>query len=205
MEALIAEPESRKVLARKALAGLTLDETFSWLSETFASLGADELALSRPAYDMPQHQIAVGGRFARKEPPAFEELERWFANAAVILDRVSEKSSSASPVRCWPHHFDIATLIAIETNEQARSINVGFSPGDDSYDEPYWYVSPWPRATEPELSELASGGHWHTEGFFAAVLTGTQTLAHGEGQEKAVRDFVDSATDASRRILGVGE
>ena len=44
------------------------------------------------------------------------------------------------------------------------------SPGDGSYPEPYWYVSPWPASEQGDLPELKGGGFWHTTGFTAAVL-----------------------------------
>ena len=59
-------------------------------------------------------------------------------------------------MRTWPHHYDSATLILLdpaETGEDARSINVGMSPGDGSYAEPYWYVTPWPPPPEKTILE----------------------------------------------------
>ncbi len=77
-----------------------------------------------------------------------------------------------SPVRCWPHHFDLATLVSFdeESSDVNRSISIGFSPGDESYETPYFYVAPWPYPEMRLLPDLAHG-HWHTDGFLAGVLT----------------------------------
>ena len=57
---------------------------------------------------------------------------------------------------CWPHHFDIATLVKLEDGQpaNARSIGVGVSPGDEYYAQPYVYVSPWPRFDAGKLPDL---------------------------------------------------
>ena len=49
-----------------------------------------------------------------------------------------------SPVRCWPHHFDIATCVALESGdpERERGIGTGLSPGDGTYGQPYFHVNP---------------------------------------------------------------
>jgi hypothetical protein len=76
------------------------------------------------------------------------------------------------------------------------------SPGDESYREPYFYVSPWPYPSERSGPALAGGGHWHTEGFFAAVLPGTELIRAGDDQAAALVAFVRSAVAASRTLAG---
>jgi hypothetical protein len=90
-----------------------------------------------------------------------------YANAAEILERLHAQHPDASPVRLWPHHFDVATLIG-------GTLGVGFLAGDDEIDEPYWYVydSPMPD-TLPELP----AGEWHRGTWTGAVLTGNPDAA----------------------------
>jgi hypothetical protein len=207
-DARVIDAESRAVRARRPLDGSTLDETFAWLVEELVSLGGESPRLERPSYDMPAHDVQTGGRFEPCDPAAFEEMEGWFANAAHVLQRVSGDNPNASPVRVWPHHFDIATLVTLDPgkgSEEARSINVGMSPGDDTYEEPYWYVSPWPYPRDPGLPELESGGHWHTEGFLAAVLPAGRIVEAGGEQEAVVQSFVDSAVKGAAGLLEAGD
>jgi len=117
-------------------------------------------------------------------------------------------------VLCWPHHFDIATLITLDVDEPdpetARSINVGLSPGDESYDEPYFYVTPWPEPREPEKEVLAGGGLWHKEDFTAAVLPASRlpdlspTDPDRRAQEQAeqVYAYLRTSIAACRSLLG---
>ena len=114
-----------------------------------------------PPYEMPPHAVARGGKFTGWRSPAFAELERWYAAADRLLREVRRKQShrpgNASPVRCWPHHFDLATLIELPPGASAVSatIGVGLSPGDGSYEEPYFYVTPWPYPANRERHPVA--------------------------------------------------
>jgi hypothetical protein len=61
---------------------------------------------------------------------------------------MSAAIAEASEVRCWPHHFDLGSLIVVETSadgELTKSIGIGLSPGDEAHAEPYFYVSPFER------------------------------------------------------------
>jgi hypothetical protein len=108
-------------------------------------------------------------------------------------------------VRCWPHHFDIATLIQIDPphlGEGARSIGVGMSPGDASYAEPYWYVTPWPYPSQDQLGCLPAGA-WNRRGWTGAVLTATEIVreASAGDQTRLIRNFVGAALSRSHALL----
>src|SRR4051794_19514996 len=113
------------------LAGRTLDQARAWASET---LGGD-VGQVGPAYDMPAHAVATGGAFHGDDPAARAELGRWFAAGDQLLRASVAGRPEASPVRCWPHHFDLGTLL--RQPGPGRTIGAGFSPGDGSYAEPY--------------------------------------------------------------------
>jgi hypothetical protein len=74
---------------------------------------------------------------------------------------------------------------------------VGLSPGDASYPQPYFYVGPYPHPPLESLRPLASG-HWHREGWLAAVLTADELIQESASrkQEEVVRSFVDDAIAA---------
>ena len=76
-------------------------------------------------------------------------------------------------------------------------MGVGFSPGDDSYAQPYFYVAPWPHPKQDDLPKL-SVGHWHTAGFTAAVLTGDDILQASPG---SVADFLSNAIRSATDLL----
>ncbi|GET43666.1 hypothetical protein [Microseira wollei] len=105
----------------------------------------------------------------------------------------------------------MATLITLpDKHSQAEhgneggemTVGVGMSPGDKSYDEPYWYVTPWPYPDTTNLPQVDGGGFWHTQHWVGAVLKASQlTQESASAQAKQVRVFLDSAVKASKALL----
>lgn len=192
-----------------ALDGRTLDEGYAWLASAIATLtGAEAPSLVRPDHELPAHPTGEGAPFSLDPPETFAETARWYANADRVLQPLSASSPHASPVQCWPHHFDLAVLFSFEsqeTGEAARSIGVGLAPGDESYAEPYWYITPYPLPDTPAVPPLDGQGVWRTEGWRGAVLTGSTLVAAGGAEEQAARvqAFVRTALAASRALLGL--
>jgi hypothetical protein len=188
--------------ASHALAGSTMQRALAWLSERVAD---EPNRLSIPTHDMPDHPIADGAPFGDTAAEARTELGGWFANASAAVRAVVAENRSASMVRCWPHHFDVASLITLDEEhcaQESRSIGVGFSPGDGSYDQPYFYVTPWPYPSTDALPLLPAGVHWHTEGWTGAVLTAEQVISRpADRQRVLVLDALGSAITACRTLL----
>jgi len=198
-----------KPAARQALEGRSLDEAHAWLAEELAKLGValPTSGLSRTSYELPDHPVAGGAPFSAAAP-AHAELARWFSNGQSALAAPAFSGKEASELRIWPHHFDLGSLLTLATNEDgslARSIGLGLSPGDDSYPEPYFYVSPWPYPKESALPALVAGGSWHTEGFTSAILSAADLLeGPADRQEQRLGEFLETAVTASRAALTAG-
>ena len=199
----LLDPASES-LARSELAGRTLADAYAWLAEMIhrATHAARAPALVHPGFELPPHPLGRGGRF--ELAPGLAELARWYANADGVLRRLAQATRGAGAVLCWPHHFDIATLIAIAhaaDGRAARSVGAGLSPGDASIDEPYVYVNHWPATARRALPPLAAG-EWFTQGWVGAALRGSQIVAAGDAadQEALVRAFLASALDESRAL-----
>ncbi len=102
-------------------------------------------------------------------------LGDWFAVAHEVLTEIvctfGKIAVRPPSIRCWPHHFDLAVLLQLDAGdaEVARSVGVGLSPGDEHYDQPYFYCSPWPISEATLLPELPPPLRWHTEGFTSAI------------------------------------
>lgn len=205
---LLVFDEGGAIADSVSLEGQTIDSAVLWLEEAVAtrSGGSPDRPIRIRDYEMPAHPVATGAVFAVGNPPAFAELARWFANGNLLLKELTSSDGGWAEVRCWPHHFDLGTVISLESSGDAssgRSIGVGLSPGDTSYPEPYFYVNPYGLADPPaDRRALESGAHWHTEGWFGAVLTATAIVANpGESQRSAVSSFLHGAVDAARNLL----
>src|SRR5207247_497257 len=119
---------------------------------------------------------------------AFEELAGWYGNAAVVLETLRAATPTASEVRCWPHHFDLATLITVAPGQ---SVGVGMEPGDQYYAEPYFYVNMHPAPDARALPPLHGHGTWHTHEWIGAVLPASRLAA--SGQRSQIERFTGSA------------
>jgi hypothetical protein len=204
--ALLLLGEGGETLRELPLEGRTLDEAYDWAQREVESLLGQPLdkPLERPE-GLPVHPVSAGAPFSFTGPAA-AELERYYADSDRLLRVLRERNSGASPVACWPHHFDIATLIRLDVPgaeaETARSIGAGLSPGDEGNPAPYFYVLPWPRPAG-ELPALA-GGRWHTGDWVGAVLDASDFTNAGSngGQYERIERFLNSAVAACRGLLG---
>ena len=201
--------EGENVGSELPLDGKANADAGAWVAERVTEAGYDAAGLGEPSpYELPPHGVAQGDNYTvGSNEGAFVELGAWYDSADSALEAVvnalSDLEPGPSPVRCWPHHFDIATLIALEEGdaEEARSIGVGLSPGDETYAEPYYYVTPWPYPDAEKLPKLPPSGRWHTEGYVGAIATASRIGELGS-KRVAVMDFLQSSIARSRELLG---
>jgi hypothetical protein len=190
------------------LNGRTDAQARQWLGEQLRAQGLDAHALDAPSpYEMPAHAVTQGAAYGVADlADALVELVAWFANAEFLLVRIQRqmigRNLAASDVRCWPHHFDLATLISFPTRNAAATgyVGAGLSPGDANYDEPYFYVSVYPKPDSASLPRLPKLGHWHTHEFMAAVAPAHRIVA-ANNQKAAAEEFLKAAVDVAIKIL----
>jgi len=184
-----------------ALDGRRDAEVREWLGRNVQAHGLDPARLDAPLpYALPP--LPGGDVYAAAAlAQPLGALATWYANANAELGEVCRHVAryglSAPPVRCWPHHFDLDTLITVAPGQ---TTGVGFEPGDDYYDEPYFYVSLYPAPAVASLPPLPPIGAWHAKDFTAAVATATRILA-AQDQGKAVTAFLHGALDATVAAL----
>ncbi len=187
------------------LDGKALPQALQWLSSELKRQGLDPVRLTtKKHYEIPAHAVATGAPWQRGDAAAFEVLAGAYHDAWLVASAIESRTPGASPTRCWPHHFDLATLVTLPpaSDGSGRTIGVGLSPGDDSYQEPYFYVGPYPHPDPATLGPLPLG-HWHTTGWVGGVLTLTElvTLAPDAGQRAPVTAYVEAAMESCRRVL----
>lgn len=188
-----------------ALTGYTLAEATAWLDDVLESVALKPASNVPLPYDLPA-EVADIARVPDALPDGLNSVAAWFNLADGALKKLAAVHAGLnpgpSPVRCWPHHFDIATYVSLEAGdpETAKGIGVGMSPGDETYAQPYFYVNPWPHLDPSTLPEAPHPGHWHTQGFVGAVATGDEVLSTND-TEKALSEFLESAFAIGHRLL----
>ena len=116
-------------------------------------------------------------------------LGRWYGMAFAALEavRADAVSVDASEPQLWPGHFDPA----IEVGDEDHRGSYGASPGDQSIDEPYLYMSAW----WPDRLELdRSDPMWNAPSFVGAVLRVSE-FPEGVDSVEVAANFWRSARD----------
>ncbi|MEQ9423041.1 MAG: hypothetical protein RJQ09_01390 [Cyclobacteriaceae bacterium] len=183
----------------------TQTQALIWLEEYFEAKGMETTGfqINRP-YEIPKYPQQSGGKFELQNPELFAELAAYFHNTNHVVWQVIKNEANASEINCWPHHFDIASLLTLSDTgdpETSISIGVGFSPGDEQYQEPYFYLTPWPYPDVAELPEGFGPGKWHTDGWVGAVLTATEMMESNNSPQQAVLSFYNNGLDILKKIL----
>ena len=168
-----------------ALDGQTDAQVRHWLGKQLEARHLAPSALDDPApYEIPPHAIAQGAAYeGRADADGLANLAAWYADAATLIEDVrahlAGQRLEVSTLCCWPHHFDLAILAMVPAGLSAEPglIGVGLSPGDEYYDEPYFYVSIYPEPDPAMFPPLPVIGKWHTRDFTAAVATAPMILA----------------------------
>jgi hypothetical protein len=180
------------------LQGLRDADVRQWLGGHLSARGLDAAALDAPLpYRIHAHAIASGAPYgAVGLGAALAELVTWYANAHRVLEerraRIIDRGIEAPPVRCWPHHFDLDSLLALGSGTGAHTVGVGFCPGDEYYRQPYFYVTRHPPPDVAALPPLPPIGHWHSHHFTAAVALADRILA-AQDQAAETAAFLDAA------------
>jgi hypothetical protein len=173
-----------------------------WLGGLAGQRGLDPGALDAPLpYTLPAHAVASGAAYwPSANAQQLGELAAWFSNANAALNGLRQqlvaRGRDVPPVRCWPHHFDLDMLVTVAPG---RTTGIGFEPGDEHYDEPYFYVSIHPAPEAAALPKLPIG-HWHTKNFTAAIAT-AQRIVAAKDPGGDVMAFLRAATDATIAAL----
>ena len=153
-QALMGRPLTDNLILGLRLQDLTLlarsgrgDESFSLIGQTEVAVGEwlrdlirchnlDYQKLEEPGpYTLPAHGLNSGQVYGVADAKGREEFAKYYRNVTPFLEVVCEAYPQASPVRCWPHFFDIATLLTFDQKGSSKkaTIGVGLSPGDATF------------------------------------------------------------------------
>lgn len=190
LEAIALGDEEQRV----SIEGWPLKKLWNWFRER----SGVEVEHRDYGEAMPPHPVAdEGAPIPSPSRPlrAFAEVTKL---GFELLEPIARADEGWSPVRTWPHHFDTATIRILDPDggpEEARSVNVGLSPGDGSCDEPYLYVTPWPAPDVSAAPSLPGSGRWNDDGFTAAVI------AVASHDRDTLESFLSTAVPAAHALL----
>ena len=153
---------------------------------------------------MPDHALALGARYTLDEyGDAFKVLvhlglER--QRGARVACRSGSRRRSSRRRRCAAGRI-ISISICLVDLGRGRTMGIGYCPGDEFCDEPYFYTSMWPEPSIPDLPLLPAMAHWHTYKFLAALAPAHHKIVAAHDQGDYVRQFLDVSVAAALDAL----
>lgn len=105
------------IRAQLAAAGRTVAGGMSWLRDILNEHGLPGGRLHTSTYEMPDHPLGRGAPLSAEDVDGLASLADGFAAAHAQVGAAVAGHAGASEVRVWPHHFDLASLISLESGD----------------------------------------------------------------------------------------
>lgn len=188
-----------RVLNKLSLEGKSYQQGNEWLAAALqkCAFESDKLSLKLP-YVIPIYETISGKPFCSGKTEVLLQFEKLFDNANRTFHAFLNDFENASEVRCWPHHFDLGSLLAISIDDEGnlkKSVGIGMSPGDEMISQPYYYVNSWPSPSKEVILDktLLGKGQWHQDGWIGSKLL-FQDFRGSANIEDQVIDYLKSST-----------
>lgn len=184
--------EKINVISSFDIRGKSQTQLLIWLEEQVGKLDLDAsgLTLNLP-YQLPEYSFDKGSPYSANLLLC-SELAKYYHNSYIsIRELLNKLNLGVFDIITWPHHFDQAvTIIIKETGdpETNSTVSVGFSPGDEEFDQPYFYVNSWPHINTTKFRPLKNNAVWHEESWTGAVLTANNVI-NSNNQKQIIDDF----------------
>lgn len=203
--------ETGSPISHMELVGKSLDEGRQWMID---AVQREAGPAPRPLQDPPEkpdHPINKGEPVGELSQLAQAELIRLYANTGAVLEQVAWTVPGASPVRMWPHSFEMSTQVRLGPKEESppRFIIMGLAPPGKLAGSGYWYVAPWRSNVKSEKDAWNDlpFGFWSTPDneIPIAVLPVADVVSSEEPsvQHDRVASFFAEAFNQSRANLSV--
>lgn len=156
-------------------------------------------------------------KFENSDPRQYDpEMAGRYLTTLLNADRIFKRhrnrlDGDKGPVQVWPHGFDLAfewfgtRIVEYEEDGQIKKypsqLNLGFSPGEPSHPQPYFYSNPWPFEAEQLLDKpLPPGARWFNGSWQGSILPYAE-LVDDECAAKRLLDYARAVYEISSATL----
>ena len=170
----------------EALAGQPAGQVAARIRDFLGASGLDTRFM--PAGEQPPERTASSPGYSAECAQAITGA--WGNVARAMTELRAGIREETSPIQLWPHHFDLSMVwlpgdkLPDQDPENAeyadKQMNFGFTLGDDTVAEPYFYVTAYPSVDAFSALALPPGTTWRTDGFSGAVLTYDSLMANSD-------------------------
>jgi len=185
-----------------SLMNSSLRQGIQWVNQRATNHQKPSLQVDLP-YEVDDYQDDF--TFSSFDTSIGNHFAQLFSNTQQLLQQIATQYTPTEPIRCWPHHFDLATRLILKAHpdpELESSIGLGFSPGDHAIPQPYFYVNcwPYPQLNAQQLPDLGAHGRWNLEGWVGTTLA-YDTFAGKEDQQSIVTEYLTRSIESLRALL----
>lgn len=209
---LLLVEETGVPIDQVSLVGMTLDEARAWMLRITSEQGDAPRRAPTPVRADPESPVSTSAEpFREISQLAQAELLRLYHNTSAVLEQVSWIVSGSSPVRVWPHSFELGVQVRFggqDPEVPPRFIVMGLAPPGAFGETGYWYVAPWMAspvsgaAFPPKPGE----GRWAArEGELAIAVLPVEAVTSTQErteQHSRLACFFADAFNESVRLLG---
>jgi hypothetical protein len=147
-------------------------EIVAWISSQSVKSGLAQSYAYQFHYDLPYKAIADLDTFTFNKED-LKEVTQTFSIAQQAFDEFLSSNNLDSPIRIWPHHFDLGIYTALNST---FFMGAGLAIPDSLVDDLYYYASGYNHGTAV-LTKGFSGlskGNWRSD-WDGATLAASQT------------------------------
>lgn len=168
------------------LSGITYPMAFGWMKIKLDSFGLDgDVFTDNVAYSI-ERPIGPDEELHVSNQQVFSSLAIYYSNACNVLKLLAATLDINGDLFLLPANLNL--LLKVEKNNNGLSF--GFSPGDKSYPEPYFFIK-FAETSDHILSQLSNTiGIWNTKDWNGFVFLASDFLTlEPEDEQNKVVDF----------------
>lgn len=168
------------------LSGITYPMAFAWMKIKLDTFHIDGEAFNdKSSYSIAQ-PLEVNDEMRVTNQEVFKDIGTYISNAYFSFIQLKNELDIKGNISINPHNMN---LVLIPEGKEIK-FSFGFSPGDNEYFEPYFYIQ-LEKVTENILHKLVKTiGIWHNKNWNGLVLLASEFITLNSELEKTqVMDF----------------
>ena len=140
----------------------------NWFSEQVNANNINEAFQYKFHYELPYEKIKVNDSFSFDSSEVLK-YSQYLTTAQKAFETFLASNKLESPIRIWPHHFDLGIYTKLSNN---LFLGAGLAIPDSLVDDLYYYASGWldGNAISTKAFSGLSNGNWRSSDWDGATL-----------------------------------
>lgn len=160
-------------IAQINLEGAAHSDVLKWISGEIHKIGIETKYHYQFHYELPYTEINEGDVFSFDKSDLNEISARLSIAQEAFQDFLNDNNLE-SPIRVWPHHFDLGIYVSIK-NDGSLFMGAGLAIPDSLVDDLYYYASGYKNGSAIVTKDFSglSNGDWRSD-WNGATLASSQ-------------------------------